>query len=105
MGVQVSQNAGNQVAFFNTTVIDQSFGGFYALAIGQITNLGSDLVSESLGTTIGASDEVRFGGNAVNIDGVEEITLKAVAIGEKPQGCDVTIDADAAHLGFPFPFP
>jgi len=104
MGIQVSHaNDDNQVAFFNSTVIDQSFGVFYAEAVS--TFIGSELVSLSLGTTIGASDEVRFGGNVVNIDGDEEIKLKAVAIGEKPQGCDVTIDADAAHLGLPLPPP
>jgi len=114
MGVQVSHtNDDNQVAFFNSTVIDQSFGFFYAEAIS--TFIGSELVSKdpskksqssiNSATTIGASDEVRFGGNVVNIDGVEEIKLKAVAIGQKPQGCTVTIDADAAHLGLPLPPP
>jgi len=92
---------GNQVAFFNATTIDQTVAVFYGEAVSNF--IGSELVSVSLGITIGASDEVRFGGNAVNIDGVEEIKLKAVAIGEKPQGCDVTIDADAAHLTFPLP--
>jgi len=107
MGVQVSPNlAKDRVAFFNSTVIDQSFGVFYAEAVS--TFIGSELVSLSLGTTIGASDEVRFGGNVVNtklVDSVVDIKLKAVAIGEKPQGCDVTIDADAAHLGLPLPPP
>jgi len=92
---------GNQVAFFNSTKIDQIVAVTYTEAVS--TFIGSELVSESLGITIGASDEVRFGGNAVNIDGVEEIKLKAVAIGEKPQGCDVTIDADAVHLDLPLP--
>ncbi len=114
MGVQVSHvNDDNQVAFFNSTVIDESFGFFYAEAIS--TFIGSELVSKdpskksqssiNSATTIGASEEVRFGGNVVNIDGVEEIKLKAAAIGQKPQGCDVTIDADAVHLGLPLPFP
>ncbi len=107
MGVQVSPNpAKDRVAFFNSTVIDQSFGVFYAESVS--TFIGSELVSLSLGTTIGASDEVRFTGNVVNtklVDSVVDIELKAVAIGEKPQGCDVTIDADAAHLGLPLPFP
>jgi len=110
MGVQVSQNPGDQVAFFNSTVIDQSFGFFYAEAVS--TFIGSDLVSKNKfnhndgsATTIGASEEVRFRGNVVNIDAGEEITLKAVAIGEKPLGCDVTIDANVPHLGLPLPFP
>ncbi len=114
MGVQVSHvNDDNQVAFFNSTVIDQSFGFFYAEAVS--TFIGSELVSKdpskksqssiNSGTIIGASEEVRFGGNVVNIDGNEEIKLKAVAIGEKPQGCDISIDADAAHLGLPLPPP
>ncbi len=111
MGVQVSKNAGNQVAFFNGTVIDQSFADFYAEAVSEFT--GSDLVSKepfkksqssiNSATTIGASEEVRFGGNVVNIDGIEEIKLKAAAIGQKPLGCDVTIDADAVSLGLPLP--
>jgi len=110
MGIQVSQNPGDQVAFFNSTVIDQSFGYFYAEAVS--TFIGSNLVyldfSGDRGdsaTTIGASEEVRFRGNVVNIDAGEEITLKAVAIGEKPLGCDVTIDANVPHLGLPLPFP
>ncbi len=114
MGVQVSHtNDDNQVAFFNSTVIDQSFGFFYAEAVS--TFIGSELVSKvpstksqsgiNSATIIAASDEVRFRGNVVNIDGDEEIKLKAVAIGEKPQGCDVSIDADAASLSFPLPPP
>ncbi len=111
MGVQVShKNDDNQVAFFNSTVIDQSFGFFYGEAVSEF--IGSDLANQTQfdhddgsATTIGASEEVRFGGNVVNIDGIEEIKLKAAAIGEKPLGCDVTIDADAAHLGLPLPPP
>jgi len=112
MGVQVSHlNDDNQVAFFNATVIDHSFGFFYGEAVS--TFIGSNLVytgnqfnhKDGSAITIGASEEVRFGGNVVNIDGVEEIKLKAVAIGEKPQGCDVTIDADAVHLPLPLPAP
>jgi hypothetical protein len=112
MGVQVSHlNDDNQVAFFNSTVIDQSFGFFYGEAVSEF--IGSNLVytgnqfnhKDGSATTIGASEEVRFGGNVVNIDDPEEIKLKAVAIGEKPLGCDVTIDADAAHLGLPLPPP
>ncbi len=107
MLIQVSLNPANdRVAFFNSTVIDQSFGVFYAESVS--TFIGSELVSLSLGTTIGASDEVRFRGNVVNtqlVDSVVDIKLKAVAIGEKPQGCDVTIDADAVHLGLPLPPP
>jgi len=112
MGVQVShENDDDQVAFFNSTVIDQSFGFFYGEAVSEF--IGSDLVytgnqfnhKDGSATTIGASEEVRFRGNVVNIDGAEEIKLKAAAIGEKPLGCAVTIDADAVHLGFPLPPP
>jgi len=109
MGVQVSHaNDDNQVAFFNSTIIDQSFAFFYGEAVS--TFIGSDLANQNQfnhndgsATTISASEEVRFRGNVVNIDGVEEIKLKAAAIGEKPLGCDVTIDADAASLGLPLP--
>ncbi len=112
MGVQVSHaNDDNQVAFFNSTVIDQSFGFFYGEAVS--TFIGSELVyrgnpqnhRDGSATTIGASEEVRFTGNVVNIDGIEEIKLKAAAIGQKPLGCDVTIDADAVHLVLPLPPP
>jgi len=45
MGVQVSHlNDDNQVAFFNSTVIDQSFGFFYGEAVS--TFIGSDLIYE-----------------------------------------------------------
>ena len=111
MGIQISDNPANdRVAFFNSTVIDQSFGFFYGEAVSEF--IGSDLANQNQfdhddgsATTIGASEEVRFGGNVVNINNEEAIKLKAAAIGEKPLGCDVTIDADAVHLGFPLPPP
>ncbi len=71
--------------FFNKTIIDGNFDTII-LVDQSSTNL---LVDAELGT-LAASDKISFD---YYLNGNNKI--KAVAVGQMPQGCNVTIDADA----------
>ena len=70
--------------FFNKTIIDGNFDMIFIVEQAS-TNL---LVDAELGT-LAASDKISFDYYLIGNN-----KIKAVAVGQMPQGCNVTIDAD-----------
>ncbi len=84
---------------FNDVFVDKN----YELTDSETSTLRDNREALAFEGLIGASDQIQYTYVAVleGDDATNGLPFKAVAIGQMPQGCEITVDADSPRVNIP----